>query len=92
MSSVYFLINTCLRGLRSSEILSNEVSRVHHHRPDVEEREEKGREKERWRANTRGACWSHATGEFGKGIAREELGKLNVVFEVEPFVFEKATM
>ena len=39
-----------------------------------------------------GACWSGATGEFGKGIAREELGKLNVVFEVQPFVFEKATV
>jgi hypothetical protein len=52
--TVYFLINTCLTGLRSSEILSNEVSRVHHHRPDVEEREEKGREKGRWRANTCG--------------------------------------
>jgi len=44
--AVYFLINTCLLGLRSSKSLSNEVSRVHHHRPDGEEREEKEREGE----------------------------------------------
>ena len=55
---VYFLINTCLTGLRSSEILSNEVSRVHHHRPDGEEREEKEREQGRWRTNTCGCLKS----------------------------------
>jgi hypothetical protein len=55
-------------------------------------RRKEGKRRGGERIRVGGASWSHATGEFGKGIAREELGKLNVVFEVEPFVFEKATM
>ena len=48
---VYFLINTCLTGLRSSGILSREVSVFIIHWPDGEEGRRR-RDKGRWRANT----------------------------------------
>ena len=67
VETVYFLINTCLTGLRSSGILSREVS-VFIIIGLTARRGGEGRGKGRWRANTCG-------GGRADPVPRESLGK-----------------